>query len=405
MLRFVRSHPACERAEIAGSLRRQKETIGDLDLVAASRDQESLADAFAEAQFVDEVLAHGPTKVFIKAGGVEVDLRIVAPEAFGALLHHFTGGQAHNIALRERAVKMGLNISEYGLAQAGTHRYEPVTTEAEIYSRLGLDYIPPELREDTGEISAAEKGNLPKLVEVGDVRGDLHVHTNYSDGRGTIETMAEAAISLGYEYLVFCDHSQSLKVANGLSPARLEVKLEAVRAADDKYDEIHLLCGSEVDILKDGSLDYEDSLLAELDFVVASIHTSFNVGEEAMTERIVRAMNNPYVRTIAHPTGRILNRREPYAVDVSRLIREAKATNTALELNAYPDRLDLSVPYVREAVEAGVSTTIDTDAHDETALSFAKFGVAQARRAWVEKASVINCLPWDAFEEYLKSGK
>ncbi|MDP8972624.1 MAG: DNA polymerase/3'-5' exonuclease PolX [Actinomycetota bacterium] len=405
MLRFVRSHPACERAEIAGSLRRQKETIGDLDLVAASRDQESLADAFAEAQFVDEVLAHGPTKVFIKAGGVEVDLRIVAPEAFGALLHHFTGGQAHNIALRERAVKMGLNISEYGLAQAGTHRYEPVATEAEIYSRLGLDYIPPELREDTGEISAAEKEELPRLVETGDVRGDLHVHTNYSDGRGTIETMAEAAIALGYEYLVFCDHSQSLKVANGLSPARLEEKLEAVRAADEKYDEIHLLCGSEVDILKDGSLDYEDALLAELDFVVASIHTSFNVGEEAMTERIVRAMNNPYVRTIAHPTGRILNRREPYAVDVSRLIREARATNTALELNAYPDRLDLSVPYVREAVEAGVSITIDTDAHDETALSFAKFGVAQARRAWVERESVINCLPWAAFEEYLKSGK
>ena len=405
MLRFVRSHPACERAEVAGSLRRQKETIGDLDLVAASRDQESLADAFAGAQFVDEVLAHGPTKVFIKAGGVEVDLRIVAPEAFGALLHHFTGGQAHNIALRERAVKMGLNISEYGLAQAGTHRYEPVATEAEIYARLGLDYIPPELREDTGEISAAEKGELPRLVEVGDVRGDLHVHTNYSDGRGTIETMAEAAISLGYEYLVFCDHSQSLKVANGLSPARLEEKLEAVRAADEKYDEIHLLCGSEVDILKDGSLDYEDALLAELDFVVASIHTSFNVGEEAMTERVVRAMNNPYVRTIAHPTGRILNRREPYAVDVSRLIREAKVTNTALELNAYPDRLDLSVPYVREAVEAGVSVTIDTDAHDETALSFAKFGIAQARRAWVEKVSVINCLPWAAFEQYLKSGK
>jgi DNA polymerase (family 10) len=405
MLRFVRSHPACEHAEIAGSLRRQKETIGDLDLVAASRDQESLADAFAEAQFVDEVLAHGPTKVFIKAGGVEVDLRIVTPEAFGALLHHFTGGQAHNIALRERAVKMGLNISEYGLARAGTHRYEPVATEAEIYSRLGLDYIPPELREDTGEISAAAKGELPELVEVGDIRGDLHVHTNYSDGRGTIETMAEAAISLGYEYLVFCDHSQSLKVANGLSPARLEEKLEAVRAADDKYDEIHLLCGSEVDILKDGSLDYEDALLAELDFVVASIHTSFNVGEEAMTERIVRAMHNPYVRTIAHPTGRILNRREPYAVDVSQLIREAKATNTALELNAYPDRLDLSVPYVREAVEIGVNITIDTDAHDETALTFAKFGVAQARRAWVERESVINCLPWAAFEQYLKRGK
>ncbi len=405
LLQFVRSHPACEQAGIAGSLRRRKETIGDLDLVAASRDQESLADAFAGAQFVDEVLAHGPTKVFIKCGGVEVDLRIVAPEAFGSLLHHFTGGQAHNIALRERAVKMGLNISEYGLAKAGTHEYEPVATEEGIYSRLGLAYIPPELREDTGEISAAEKGNLPKLVEVGDVRGDLHVHTNYSDGRGTIETMAEAAISLGYEYLVFCDHSQSLKVANGLSPARLAQKLEAVRAADEKYGEIHLLCGSEVDILKDGSLDYEDALLAELDFVVASIHTSFNVGEEAMTERIFRAMNNPHVRTIGHPTGRILNRRDPYAVDVSRLIREAKATNTALELNSYPDRLDLSVPYVREAVDAGVSITIDTDAHDETSLSFAKFGVAQARRAWVEKGSIINCLPWTEFEEYLKSGK
>ena len=405
LLGFLRSHPACERAQVAGSLRRQKETIGDLDLVAASRDQKALADAFAEAPFADEVLAHGPTKVFIECGGVEVDLRIVGPEAFGSLLHHFTGGQAHNIALRERAVKMGLNISEYGLAKAGTGNYEPMATEEEIYSRLGLSYIPPELREDTGEIEAAENGELPNLIEVTDVRGDLHVHTNWSDGRGTIESMTEAAIALGHEYLVFSDHSQSLKVANGLSPARLKAKLEAVRAADDKYPEIHLLCGTEVDILKDGTLDYENDLLAELDFVVASIHTSFNIGGEAMTERVIRAMNNSYVRTIAHPTGRILNRREPYAVDVSRLIREAKATNTALELNAYVDRLDLAAPYVREAVGAGVSITIDTDAHDETALSFIKFGVSQARRAWVEKGSVINCLPWAEFEEYLKSGK
>ncbi len=405
LLGFLRSHPACEEARVAGSLRRQKETIGDLDLVAASNDQKALADAFAGAPFVDEVLAHGPTKVFIECGGVEVDLRLVAPEAFGSLLHHFTGGQAHNIVLRERAVKMGLNISEYGLAKAGTGEYEPVATEEELYARLGLPYIPPELREDTGELEAAERGELPELVEVGDVRGDLHVHTNWSDGRGSIETMAEAAIALGYEYLVFCDHSQSLKVANGLSPARLKGKLEAVRAADEKYPEIRLLCGSEVDILKDGTLDYEDDLLAELDFVVASVHTSFRIIEEAQTERIIRAMNNPYVRTIAHPTGRLLNKREPYAVDVSRLIREARATNTALELNAYPDRLDLSVPYVREAVGAGVSITIDTDAHDETALSFAKFGVSQARRAWVEKESVINCLPRTEFEKYLKSGK
>ncbi len=405
VLGFVRGRAECEEAELAGSLRRQKETIGDLDIVAASSDGKALADAFASAPFVDEVLAHGPSKVFIKCGGVEVDLRIVEPEAYGSLLHHFTGSQAHNVVLRERAVKMGLNISEYGLAQAGTQRYEPVASEAELYSRLGLSYIPPELREDAGEIRAAERGELPDLVKVGDVRGDLHVHTNYSDGRGTIESMAEAAITLGYEYLVFCDHSQSLKVANGLSPDRLEEKLEAVRAADERYPEIRLLCGSEVDILKDGTLDYEDALLAELDFLVASIHTSFNVGEEAMTERIVRAMNNPYVNTIAHPTGRILNRREPYEVNVSRLIKEAKATNTALELNSYPDRLDLSVPYVREAMDAGVRITIDTDAHDETALSFIKFGVAQARRAWVEKESIINCLPLAEFEEYLKSSK
>jgi DNA polymerase (family 10) len=336
---------------------------------------------------------------------VEVDLRIVEPEAFGSLLHHFTGGQAHNIALRERAVKMGINISEYGLAKAGTGEYEPIATEEEIYSRLGLAYIPPELREDTGELEAAEKGELPDLVEVGDVRGDLHVHTNYSDGRGTIESMAEAAIALGYEYLVFCDHSQSLKVANGLSPERLKKKIEAVREADERYGEIHLLCGSEVDILKEGSLDYEDALLAELDFVVASVHTSFKVGEKAMTERIIRAINNPFVRTIGHPTGRLLNRRDPYEVDVSRLIREAAATNTALEHNAYVDRLDLSVPYMREAINAGVRITIDTDAHDETALSFARFGVSQARRAWVEKHSVINCLPWSEFERYLKNGK
>ena len=404
-LAFVRSHPSTVEAEVAGSLRRRKETIGDLDIVAASTDQGALADAFADAPFADEVLAHGPKKVFILRDGVEIDLRIVEPEAFGSLLHHFTGGQAHNIALRERAVKMGINISEYGLAEEGTGNYEPVATEEELYGRLGLPYIPPELREDTGEIEAAEKGELPNLIEVSDVRGDLHVHTNWSDGKGTIESMAEAAIELGYEYLVFCDHSQSLRVANGLSPERLKQKIEAVREANDKYGEIHLLCGSEVDILRDGSLDYEDALLAELDFVVASVHTSFNMGEKAMTERMIRAMNNPCVRTIGHPTGRLLNRRDPYEVDVSRLIEEAADTNTALEHNSYVDRLDLSVPYLREAVDAGVRITIDTDAHDETALSFMRFGVSQARRAWVEKESVINCLPWDEFEGYLKSGK
>ena len=406
LLEFVRSHPDTERAEIAGSLRRRKETVGDLDIVAASVDQKVLTDAFAEAPFVDEVVAHGPTKVSIVCGGADVDLRIVPPEAFGTLLHHFTGGQAHNIALRERAVKNGINISEYGLKRIGTDEdYQPVPTEEEFYARLDLPYIPPELREDAGEIQAAEKNELPNLVEVSDVRGDLHVHTNYSDGKGTIESMAEAAIALGYEYLIFCDHSQSLKVANGLAPDRLKKKMDAVRKADSEYGEIRLLCGSEVDILKDGALDYEDDLLAELDFVVASVHTSFGIGEEAMTERIIRAINNPHVRTIGHPTGRILNRREPYEVDVSRLIKEAAATNTALELNSYVDRLDLAVPYVREAMNASVRITIDTDAHDETALSLMKFGISQARRAWVEKEGIINCLPLAEFEEYLKAGK
>jgi DNA polymerase (family 10) len=405
ILSFVRSHPATERAEVGGSLRRMKETIGDIDIVAASTDPDSLADDFAEAPFAEEVLAHGPKKVFILSGGTEVDLRIVDPEAYGTLLHHFTGGQAHNISLRERAVKMGINISEYGLAEIGTGDYKPVATEVDLYSRLDLAYIPPELREDTGEIDAAATGNLPDLVSVEDVRGDLHVHTNYSDGKGTIESMAEAAIELGYEYLVFCDHSQSLRVANGLSPERLQQKLEAVREADEKYGEIKLFCGSEVDILRDGTLDYEDDVLATLDFVVASVHTSFGLDEKVMTDRMVRAIDNPYVRTIGHPTGRILNRREPYEVDVSRLIREAAATNTALELNAYVDRLDLSVPYVREAVSAGVRITIDTDAHDERALTYIKYGVSQARRAWVEKGSVINCLPLAEFEKYLKVGK
>jgi DNA polymerase (family X) len=405
ILSFVRSHPATERAEVGGSLRRMKETIGDIDIVAASTDPASLADDFAEAPFAEEVLAHGPKKVFILSNGTEVDLRIVDPEAYGTLLHHFTGGQAHNISLRERAVKMGINISEYGLAEIGTGDYKPVATEEDLYSRLDLAYIPPELREDTGEIEAADTGNLPDLISVEDVRGDLHVHTNYSDGKGTIESMTEAAIELGYDYLVFCDHSQSLRVANGLSPERLEQKLKAVREADERYEEIKLFCGSEVDILRDGTLDYEDDVLATLDFVVASVHTSFGLDEKAMTERIVRAIGNPYVRTIGHPTGRILNRREPYEVDVSRLIREAAATNTALELNAYVDRLDLSVPYVREAVGAGVRITIDTDAHDERALSYMKYGVSQARRAWVEKGSVINCLPLAEFEKFLKDGK
>ena len=385
LLSFVRSHPATERAEVAGSLRRRRETVGDLDIVAASTDAHDLANAFAEAEFVSEVVAHGDTKVSIKTGEIDVDLRIVAPEAFGSLLHHFTGSQAHNIVLRERAVKMEINISEYGLAEAGTGEYVPAATEEELFEKLGLVCIPPELREDWGEIEAAENDELPDLIEVEDIRGDLHVHTNYSDGKGTIESMAEAAIERGYEYLAFCDHSQSLKVANGLSPERLKKKLEAVRKADEGYDEIHLLCGSEVDILKDGSLDYEDALLAELDFVVASVHTAFNLEEAVMTDRMLRAMNNPYVRTIAHPTGRILNRREPYAVNVSRLIKEAIATNTALELNSYVDRLDLSVPYLREAVRAGVSLTIDTDAHDESALGMMRFGISQARRAWIDK--------------------
>lgn len=409
LLRFVLDHPATERAEIAGSLRRRKETIGDLDIVAASTDQQALADAFAEAEFVDEVVAHGPTKVSIKTAGTDVDLRIVAPEAYGALLHHFTGSQAHNIVLRERAVSLGLNISEYGIADdhksPEEREYEPFATEANLYARLDLPYIPPELREDGGELQAADGGTLPELIELSDIRGDLHVHTNYSDGQGTIESMAEAAIELGYEYLVFCDHSQSLRVANGLPPEKLKKKLKAVRAADEKYGGIRLLCGSEVDILKGGELDYEDALLAELDFVVASVHTAFNLSQQEQTDRMLRAINNPHVRTIAHPTGRILNRREPYEVDVYRLIEEAASTNTALELNAYPDRLDLSVPYLREAIRSGVRLTIDTDAHDERALSLMRYGLDQARRAWVEKANVINCLRLADFEAFLKEGK
>ncbi|BBL80245.1 DNA polymerase/3'-5' exonuclease PolX [Rubrobacter xylanophilus] len=406
LLEFVRSHPAAGRVEVAGSLRRQKETVGDLNLVAASEDPKALVEAFAAAPFVEEVTSRGATGVSVVcAGGVEAELRVVSPEGFGSLLQHFTGSRAHNAALRERAERRGLSLSEYGLGEAGGGRYEPLRTEEELYARLGLRYIEPELREDRGEIEAAERGELPELVEVRDIRGDLHVHTNYSDGKGTVESMAEAAIELGYEYLVFCDHSQSLRVANGLSPGRLEEKMRAVRRADERYPEIHLLCGAEVDILRDGSLDYEDAVLAELDFVVASVHTAFRMAGGPMTDRIVRAMHNPHVRAIGHPTGRLLNRRDPYAVDVSRLIREAAATNTALELNAYPDRLDLSVPHAREAVRAGVRLTIDTDAHDERALSFMRFGVAQARRAWVERQSVVNCLPWPEFEAYLREGK
>ncbi|MGI8651060.1 MAG: DNA polymerase/3'-5' exonuclease PolX [Rubrobacter sp.] len=411
LLEFVKSHPATERADLAGSLRRRKETVGDLDLVAASDDAKSLADDFAEAEFVREVLAHGETKVSVKVEGpesrlVDVDLRVVRPEAYGALLHHFTGSQDHNVVLRERAVKRGMNISEYGLvSEKSGGEPEPVESEEKLYERLGLAYISPELREDGGEIQAAERATLPELVETSDIRGDLHVHTNYSDGKGTIRSMAEAAIELGYEYLVFCDHSQSLRVANGLSPARLKEKMQEVLKADEEYPEIKLYCGSEVDILKDGSLDYEDALLAELDFVVAAVHTSFNVGEEAMTERIMRAMNSEYVRTIAHPTGRILNRRDPYAVSVSRLIEEAAKTNTALELNAYPNRLDLKAEQVRSAIETGIRITVDTDAHDEGALSFMKFGIAQARRAWATKGDLVNTLPLSDFDKYLRVGK
>jgi DNA polymerase (family 10) len=389
----------------AGSLRRGKETVGDLDLLvtlAAGHTKQKEVDALAahilKFPGIDQTLAHGENKVsFTLEDGLQVDVRLLEKENFGAALLYFTGSKEHNVALRGRANDMGLTLNEYQLATSPAEKRVAGRTEEEIYAKLKMEFVPPELRENTGEIAVAETYKLPKLIELRDMKGDLQMHTTASDGKNTIEEMAEAARELGHEYIAITDHSKAVTVANGLDEKRMAAHIKKLRAADEKGLGIRVLVGSEVDILKDGSLDYPDEILAQLDVVVCSIHSYFNLDRAAMTERMLAAIENPYTQIIGHPTGRLLLKRDGIDYDMEKVLDACAKHGVAMECNSYPDRLDLKDVYLRMCKERGVKVVISTDSHVASNLSFIRYGLVMARRGWLEKKDVINTLPTNEF--------
>jgi DNA polymerase (family 10) len=399
----LRDHPASEAVEVAGSARGRAETCHDIDLIATSSDPVALSQALVDHPLVvagaspRESGAHVTTQ-----NGVAIDLRIVPPDAYGNLLQHFSGSAEHSVELRERAVKMGLSVSEHGITDSESGEVARYATEAEVYRRLGLDYIEPELREANGEIQAAAEGTLPELVTLGDLRGDLHCHTTISDGRNSLEEMADAARARGYAYLAVTDHSASHGFGNHVTPERLEERIEEIRKLNSGVRGFRVLAGSEVNVMPDGSLDYEDDLLAELDWVIASVHTSFKISKRKMTERIVTAIEHPLVDCIGHLTGRLINRREPYDVDVEKVAEAAARTGTMLEINGNPNRRDLSERHARLAAEAGVMICLNTDAHGTDTLSNMVYSVATARRAWLTADQIANTRPWREFSRLRK---
>jgi DNA polymerase (family 10) len=389
----LREHPASERVELAGSARRMTDSVKDLDVIATASDPAALARAAATLPLVEAANTPGEAGVRVRTHtGLQVDLRIVAPDQFGNLLQHFTGSKEHNMALRDAAVRRGLHVSEYGVLDDATGETHKCATETEVYALLGLEYIEPELRENRGELEAAAAGTLPDLIELGDLRGDLHCHTTASDGTASIEQMALAAREAGYEYLAITDHSASFGFGDDLSPDRLREHVERIRGAH--VEGIELLAGSEVNILPDGRLDYDDDVLAELDWVVASVHSSFRIAADAMTERIVRAIEHPLVDAIGHLSGRKVERRPPYSFDIEQVIAAAVRTGTMLEINASPDRRDLNEVHARAAAAAGVPIIINCDAHRVGGFEVARYGVATARRGWLTAADVLNTRPW-----------
>jgi len=377
------------KIEPAGSLRRMRETVGDLDILATGTDPKEIIDTFVSLPPVVEVLASGTTKgSVIVSSGMQIDLRVVPEDSYGAALQYFTGSKAHNIHLRNIAKDRGLKINEYGVFR-GEEKIAG-KEEEEVYAALSLPFIPPELREDRGEIEAAYEGKLPQVVGYDEMRGDFHVHSKWSDGSASIKEIAERAKELGYEYLVIADHSQSMKFAGGLTPEMLINEIEEIRRVNEEVSGITLLAGAEVDIRMDGTLDFPDEVLTKLDVVIAAVHSGFKQSREEMTRRIIRALRHPEVDILAHPTGRIIGEREPYAVDIEEVIAEAARLGKILEINAYYQRLDLNDIYSRRAKELGVKLAIGTDAHHLDQLSFIRFGVAVARRGWLEREDVLN---------------
>jgi DNA polymerase (family 10) len=387
--------------EVAGSIRRRKETVGDADILAISSRPEKVMDFFVSMPEVAHVLGKGKTKAMIKLkNGLDVDLRVVPEESFGAAFNYFTGSKDHNVALRRIAQEKGLKLNEYGLFR-GSQRIA-CKTEEEIYKVLGLSFIPPEIREDQGEIEAAKKGEIPDLVGYQDLRGDLQIQTTWTDGANSIEEMAEEARRLGLEYIAITDHTKGLAMTGGSDEEKLLRQMATIEKINRSLKGITVLKGAEVNINKDGSLDIKDEVLAELDVVGIAVHSHFNLPRREMTERIKRAMRNPNADILFHPTGRVIQKREPYDVDMDEIIRTAKETGTVLEVDAYPDRLDLKDEHVRKAIEAGVKLVIDSDAHSVNHVRFLEFGVAQARRGWARKNDILNTLPEKDFIRSLK---
>jgi DNA polymerase (family 10) len=397
LVEALRAHPMAERVELAGSARRMTDSVKDLDIIATASDPLGLATAATELDLVESATAATESGGRLRShSGLPVDLRIVAPDQFGNLLQHLTGSKQHNMALRDAAVRKGLHVSEYGVLDDETGQTHRCATEDEVYALLGMRYIEPELRENRGELEAAVAGTLPDLIELGDLRGDLHCHTTASDGTASIEQMAQAARDAGYEYLAITDHSATMGFGNDVSPERLREQIGIIRQTE--VEGIELLAGSEVNILPDGTLDYEDALLAELDWVIASVHSSFRMSAADMTERIVRAIRHPLVDAVGHLSGRKIERRAPYHLDMERVIDAAADTGTMLEINSSPDRRDLNEIHSRAAAGAGIPIVINCDAHRVGGFEVARYGIATARRAWMRADQVANTGPWKSVE-------
>ncbi|HEX5414691.1 MAG TPA: DNA polymerase/3'-5' exonuclease PolX [Chloroflexota bacterium] len=403
LVESLRVDPIIRRVSAAGSLRRMKETIGDIDLLAAAVIPADATDHFTRLPVVREVLALGPTKATVLLeDDLQVDLRVVEPKEWGAALQHFTGSKEHNIALRDIAIGKGLRLNEYGIFEEPSGRRLGGETEEEIYHTLGMDWIPPEMRENRGEIAAAQAHRLPTLVELADLRGDLHIHTNWSDGTASLREMARAARDAGLSYIALTDHSPSLAVAHGLSIDRLREQWQLIEEVNRELAPFRVLRSSEIDIKPDGSLDLPDEILRELDYVGVSVHTNFNMPREEMTRRIVKAIQNPYVTTLNHPTGRLINRRPGYAVDLETVLRAAAAADVALEINSQFNRLDLDDVWARRAKELGCRLTIDSDSHGVGNFQTLRYGAAVARRAWRTSRDILNTLPLDGLLAYLR---
>jgi DNA polymerase (family 10) len=406
ILKHLKSKAPVEKLSIAGSIRRWKDTIKDIDVLATSQDPKAVMNAFVHLPHVKDILMHGPTKSsVIIHEGLQVDLRVVEEDCFGAALAYFTGSKAHNIRLREMAVKSGLKINEYGIFREKDEKKLGGEKEEDIYRILGLPYIPPELREDSGEIEAAIEGRLPKVIELCDIKGDLHVHSKWSDGSHDFEELIDEAKKRGYEYVAITDHSKGLAIARGLSAERLMEEKKEIDAINKRLKGFRLIVGTEVDIRSSGEIDFPDEILKKMDIVVASIHSGFRQNREQLTKRLVSAMRNPYVSIIAHPTGRLIGERDPYDVDMNEVLKVAKETGTAIEINAYPLRLDLNDIHAKMAKEMGIPIVISTDTHIISQLDYMGYGVSIARRGWLEKKDILNTLSYSSLIKALRKNK